>query len=161
MPMVSVAGDLPAGQTRRVTNEELTRRYGDGEPLAALAEAAGMSVAGLQRRLRRIGVPPRRRPDRAAELNDQEINDALSRHGSISAAARSLGVGRAALTAHAQRLGILPSPAIPGDLAQRYQAGASIPDLAQRYETGTTTIVRWLEATGVPRRPRGRQPRDG
>jgi hypothetical protein len=120
-----------------------------------------MSLAGLQRRLRRIGVPPRRQPDRSATLTDTQITNALAAHGSVSAAAKSLGVGRAALTAQAQRIGVLPGPTIPSGLHERYRQGATIPDLARLHETGTTTIVRWLEATGVPRRPRGRQPQDG
>jgi hypothetical protein len=159
--MSGAARSLPGRQTRVVTNEELARRYGAGESVAALAEAAGMSLAGLQRRLRRIGVPPRRPPDRAMNLTSQQIGEALSEHGSVSAAARALGVGRAAFTAQAQRAGVLPSPPIPGDLGDRYLAGASIPDLARHYDTGSTTIVRWLEAAGVPRRPRGRKPQDG
>lgn len=144
-----------------MTNEELARRYNTGEAIAELAQAAGMSVGGLHQRLRRIGVPPRRRPDRAASLTNQEIADALDAHRSISAAARALGVDRAALTAAARRHQLLPAPTLPADLADRYRDGATIAQLARDHHTSTSVIVGWLDAAGVARRPRGRPTRDG
>jgi len=144
-----------------MTNEELASRYAGGDSLEELAAAAAMSLGGLQERLRRIGVPPRRRAERARALDAEQIAKALVDHGSVAAAARALGVGRAALTAQAQRHGLRPAPAIPTDLAQRYQAGATIAELARHYQRGTTTITLWLDAAGIPRRRRGRQPRDG
>jgi len=48
-----------------MTNEELTARYVAGQSIEKLAAAAGM----LQERLRRIGVPPRRRAERAPGLS--------------------------------------------------------------------------------------------
>jgi len=89
------------------------------------------------------------------------VRTALAGHRSVAAAARALGVGRAAFTARAQHYGLLGGADIPGDLAGRYQAGASIRSLAEHYQVGPTTITRWLDAAGIPRRPQGRHPRDG
>jgi hypothetical protein len=147
-------------QTPTVNNEELARRYNGGEELTDLAQAARMSVGGLQQRLRRIGVPPRRKIDRATTLDAQVLADALQAQGSVSAAARSLGVGRAAFTSAAQRHGLLPRPEVPPDLASRYTGGASVAQLARDYATSTSVIVGWLQAADIPRRPRGRKPRD-
>lgn len=146
---------------RTVDNKELADRYAAGEPLEELAAAAGMSLGGLQERLRRIGEPTRRRKERARSLTREQIAKALADHGSLHAAAQALGVGRGALTAQAQRYGLRPAPAIPSDLAARYRAGASISELARHYEVGTTTVTLWLDVAGVPRRHPGRQPRDG
>jgi len=143
-----------------VDNTELAERYNAGEPTDTLAEEARMSVSGLNRRLRRIGVPPRRTPDKAAKLSKEEIAAALASHRSVAAAARALNVGRAALAAEAQRHGLRTGPGIPPDLGERYRSGATLADLARHYDTGTTTITRWLAAAGVPRRPRGKTPRD-
>jgi hypothetical protein len=149
-------------QTQGVDNDELRRRYTAGEPLTDLAEAANMTVNGLQIRLRRIGVPARRSKDKAHQLNEDQIRNAIHAQQSVAGAARQLGVGRAALAARAQQLGVLPPPAgIPTDLAQRYQDGDSVRVLASTYGVGPTTITRWLDAAGVPRRPRGRQAKDG
>jgi hypothetical protein len=160
--LLEVANQPGPGQTGLVDNAELRRRYEAGEPLADLAEAAAMSRSAIQVRLRRNGVPPRRRqPDSGHELGRDEIQGALANHRSVAAAAKAVGVGRIVFTARAQRLGILPGPDIPSDLAERYQAGASVRDLAEGYGVGKSTITRWLDAAGVARRGPGRQPRDG
>lgn len=122
-----------------VTNEELARRYTAGETVAVLAAAAGMSEGGIYARLSRLGVPRRRTAERAGDLTAGQIADALAANGSVAAAARALGVGRGAFTAHAQRHGLLAAPAIPDDLAGRYADGASIAALAEHYQTGATT----------------------
>lgn len=159
--MSVVVLSLPTRHARRVNNKELVSRYTAGETLRELAAAAGMSLGGLQERLRRLGVPTRRRTEGARALTREQIAEALSAHGSMSAAARALGVGRAALTAQAHRYGLRPAPPFPRDLAKRYQGGATIAELAQHYDVGTTTVTLWLDAAGVPRRRPGRQPRDG
>jgi hypothetical protein len=145
-----------------VDNDELRGRYEAGEPLEALAEAAGMARNGVQARLRRIGVPPlRRQPDSGHELSEAQVRHALQDNRSVAAAARALRVGRGALTTRAQHFGLLAGPEIPVDLAERYEAGGSIRVLAHHYQVGTTTIIRWLDAGAIPRRSQGRQPRDG
>jgi hypothetical protein len=91
-----------------VDNGDLRRRYEAGEPLEALAEAAGMARNGVQARLRRIGGPPRRRrPDSGHELDETQIRKALRDNRSVAAAARALGVGRGALTTRAQHFCLL------------------------------------------------------
>lgn len=159
--MSVVALRAPTRHARRVNNEELVARYRTGEPLTRLAEAAGMSLGGLQERLRRLGVPTRRRPEGARAIPPEQIANALAEHGSISAAARALGVGRGALTAQARRHGLRPAPSVPSDLAKRYEGGATIAELAHHYDVGSTTVTLWLDAAGIPRRRPGRQPRDG
>lgn len=148
-------------QTQRVTNDELTARYLAGENLEGLAGAAGMSLGGLQDRLRRLGVPARRRGEPSRELGAEQIARALAVHGSVAATARALGIGRHALTAQVQRHGLSPAPAMPPDLAERYRAGESIRELATHYQRAPSTIMRWLDGAGIQRRHPGRQPRDG
>ncbi len=148
-------------QTGVVDNQELQRRYQAGDPLADLAAAAGMSLGGLQRRLRRIGVSPRQPRSTVDQLDADQIAAALAAHGSIAAAARALGVGRAALTGRSHRLGVLERPACPSDLAGRYQAGASLTQLAGHYGCSVQTVRTWMIAAGIPLRPAGRRPRDG
>ena len=144
-----------------LTNDELIRRYNANESLASLAQAAGMTRSGLYERLRRLGLPPRLRPG-SASVTDAQIRKALDRHGSVNAAAKALGVTREALTADAQRLGLLaPPPDRPDDLAERYSQLGSLGATAQHYNTSVTTVRRWLRSLGIDRKPAGRQARDG
>ena len=160
--LLEVADESLPGQPVLVDNDELRRRYEAGEAIDSLAEAAAMTTGGLQGRLRRIGVPPRRRQaDSGHDLSEDRVRDALADNRSVAAAARALGVGRAAFTARAQHCGLLAGPDTAADLLERYQAGASIRGLAHAYEAGPTTITRWLHGVGTKTRPQGRQPRDG
>lgn len=140
-----------------LSNDELVRRYRAGDPLAALAADAEMSLGGLQRRLRRLGVPPRRA---ARTAGRDQIEAALRSHGTVSAAARALGVPRNLVTAEAQRLGLRPRPDIPGDLADRYARERSLDALAAHYQVSGPTISRWLHVLGITPQPAGRRPRD-
>jgi transcriptional regulator with XRE-family HTH domain len=142
-----------------LTNDELARRYRSGESLARLATDAGMTVPGVQARLRRIGVPARRQPSKAPRLSKQEIAAALDSHRSINAAAKALEVTRAALMAEAQRHGLRHTLTPPRDLLERYQAGATQTQLADHYGVAVSTVGLWLQASGVARR-RGRRPID-
>lgn len=143
-----------------LTNDELTRRYLDGEPVGDLAAEAGMTRAGVHARLRRIGVPPRKQPSKASQLAKSEIADALDQNGSITATARTLGITRAALMAEAQRHGLRSTLKTPADLLDRHQAGATQTELAAHYGVAASTVGLWLQALGVSRR-RGRRPLDG
>lgn len=149
-------------QTRPVglTNDELTRRYLAGEAIGNLATDAGMTQAGLQARLRRIGVPPRKQASKAPQLTKSQIASALEQHGSINATAKALDITRSALMAEAQRHGLRSTLKIPADLFDRHQAGATQTDLATRYGVAVSTVGLWLQALGVARR-RGRRPLDG
>jgi transposase-like protein len=143
-----------------LTNEDLVRRYQAGERLHDLAAAAEMSRSGLYDRLRRLGQPPR--ATSAGSAADQEIRDALVESGSISAAAKALGVPRDALIADAHRLGLRSRPSrLPADLVERYEEERSLQALAEHYSVSPPTISRWLRSLGVPRQPPGRRPRDG
>ena len=143
-----------------LTNEELIRRYNAGEPLTALAQAAEMTRSGLYERLRRLGLPTRR-PAALTTVTDDQIRTAIADHGSVNAAAKVLGVTREALTADAQRLGLLEPPADrPADLAQQYNELGSLQATATHYNTSITTTRRWLRSLGINRKPAGRQPRD-
>lgn len=157
------ACSVPPGKMPPVglTNDELIRRYNANEPLAALAQAADMTRSGLYERLRRLGLPPRSKPG-SATVTDAQIRHALDHHGSVNAAAKALGVTREALTADAQRLGLLaPPPDRPADLAERYRQLGSLEATAKHYNTSITTIRRWLRSLGIHRKPAGRQARDG
>jgi hypothetical protein len=153
---------IPAGKLAGVglTNDELIRRYHAGEPLDQLAAAADMTLSGVQARLRRLNVPPRRKTA-AAKPTAKQIEAALKHHQSINAAAKALDVTRTWLAAEAQRLGLRHSFDPPDDLLQRHHAGATQAQLAEHYHTAASTIGYWLQALGVPRPPRGRRPRDG
>lgn len=142
-----------------LTNDELARRYQAGQPLAQLAVEAGMTIPGVQARLRRIGVPARRQPSRAPLLPKQQIADALDTHRSINAAAKALGITRAALMAEAHRHGLRRTLTPPRDLLDRYHAGATQTQLADHYGVAVSTVGLWLQAKGVTRR-RGRRPID-
>ena len=144
-----------------LTNDELIRRYNANEPLASLAQATGMTRSGLYERLRRLGLPPRNQPG-STTVTDAQIRNALNQHGSVNAAAKALGVTREALTADAQRLGLLaPPPDRPDDLAERYGQLGSLEATAKFYNTSVTTVRRWLRSLGIDRKPAGRQARDG
>jgi hypothetical protein len=143
-----------------LTNDELSRRYRAGEPLAELATAADMTISGVQARLRRIGVPARRQPSQAPRLPKKAIAAALNTHGSINAAAKQLGITRAALMAEAQRHGLRYTLTPPRDLHDRYHAGATQTQLAAHYGVAVSTVGLWLQAGGITRR-RGRRPLDG
>jgi Helix-turn-helix domain len=142
-----------------LTNDELARRYRAGEPLPQLAVDTGMSVSGVQARLRRIGVPARRQPSKAARLPKDAIAQALDTHGSINAAAKQLGITRAALMAEAHRHGLRHALTVPQDLLDRYQRGATQTELAAHYGVAASTVGMWLQAHGITRR-RGRRPID-
>ena len=48
------------------------------------------------------------------------------------------------------------------DLARKYlDQGRSLESIAQTYKVSPVTVSRWLEARGIPRRPRGRPRKDG
>jgi hypothetical protein len=143
-----------------LTNDELIRRYQNDEPLDQLAAAAEMAVSGLHARLRRLGVPPRRKPA-AAKPTAEQVGTALQQHGSVNAAAKALGVPRAWLAAEAQRLGLRHSFEPPADLLERHHAGATQAQLAEHYQTAASTVGHWLHALGEPPPPRGPRPRDG
>lgn len=143
-----------------LSNDELTRRYLAREPLSDLAAAADMTVSGVQARLRRIGVPSRKQPSKAPQLSKETIAAALEQHGSSNAAAKALGVTRAALVAEAQRYGLRTTFNTPADLRTRYQAGATQTELAAHYGVAVSTVGLWLQALGITRR-RGRRPIDG
>lgn len=154
---------VPPGKMPLVglTNDELIRRYNANEPLASLAQAADMTRSGLYERLRRLGLPPRIKPG-STTVTDARIREALDHHGSVNAAAKALGVTREALTADAQRLGLLPPPPDrPADLAESYRQLGSLEATAMHYNTSVTTVRRWLRSLGVDRKPAGRQARDG
>jgi DNA invertase Pin-like site-specific DNA recombinase len=143
-----------------LTNDELTRRYKAGEPLAALAEAAEMTRSGLYERLRRLKLPPRRQPTERP-LTQAQLRRALNTHGSVNAAAAALGVSRENFTADAQRYGLLdPPPERPADLAQQYNQLGSLEATAAHYKVSVSTIRRWLRSLGVERKRSGRQARD-
>jgi hypothetical protein len=144
-----------------LTNDELIRRYQAGESLGSLAAAAEMALSGVQARLRRLGVPPRRKPSTAASFTAEQIGAALEQHQSINATAKALGVTRGWLSAEAQRLGLRRSFEPPGDLLERYHAGATQAQLADHYQTATSTVGHWLHALGEPAPTRGPRPRDG
>ncbi len=150
------------GQTQTVglRNDDLTRRYLAGEPLRDLAAAADMTVSGVQARLRRIGVPPRKQPSKAPHLSKETIAAALDQHGSIDAAAKALGVTWPALRAEAQLHGLRGAPNAPADLLSRYQAGATQTELAAHCGVAVSTVGLWLQTLGIARR-RGRRPIDG
>lgn len=142
-----------------LSDEELARRcQGGEESVLGLAVAAGMSVSGLQRRLRRIGVPPRR-SERAGALEISDVSAALAEHGSIRAAAGALGISRPGLVALARRHGLAEAGDLPAGLVESYQAGASMADLAQDHGVSTATVSYWLRGVGLAPRPRGRRPR--
>jgi hypothetical protein len=143
-----------------LTNDELTRRYQNGEPLEPLAAAADMTLSGVQARLRRLNVPPRRKTA-AGKPTAKQVRTALKQHQSINAAAKALGVTRPWLAAEAQRLGLRHSFDPPADLLQRHHAGANQAQLAELYHTAASTIGHWLHALGEPPPARGRRPRDG
>jgi hypothetical protein len=158
----SISRGAPGGHNRHVglDNDELARRYRAGEALDQLAADADMTVNGVQARLRRIGVPPRRQPSKASRLPKATIAAALDQHGSINAAAKHLGITRAALMAEAQRHGLRHTLDPPEDLLHRYHAGATQTDLAAHYGVATSTVGLWLQSHGITRR-RGRPPIDG
>lgn len=143
-----------------LTNDELIRRYQNHEPLEQLAAAAEMAISGLHARLRRLGVPPRRNTA-AAKPTTEQVSAALQQHGSINAAAKTLGVTRGWLAAEAQRLGLRHSFDPPADLLQRHHGGATQAQLAEHYQTAASTVGHWLHALGEPPPPRGPRPRDG
>ena len=92
--------------------------------------------AVVRSRSRCCGVAGRRTEEeltpapRGIALTEDQVRHALANNRSVAAAARTLGVGRAALTARAQHYGLLAGPDVPADLAKRYKAGASIRDLS-------------------------------
>jgi hypothetical protein len=141
-----------------LTNDELTARYQAGETLGDLAAAADMTLSGVQARLRRLGVPPRRK---TANPTEAQVRAALDQQRSLAAAAADLGVTRSWLGAEAQRLGLRHSFDPPADLLERHRAGATQAELAEHYQTAASTIGYWLQALGAPRPARGRRPRDG
>lgn len=143
-----------------LTNDELTRRYLSGDTIEDLAADAGMTRSGVQARLRRIGVPPRTQPSKAPHLSKNQIAAALDHSGSISAAAKALGITRSALTAEAQRHGLRSTLKTPADLLDRHREGATQTELASHYGVAVSTVGVWLQALGVTRR-RGRRPLDG
>ncbi|MHB1445866.1 MAG: hypothetical protein ACYCTI_02215 [Acidimicrobiales bacterium] len=126
--------------------------------MLGLAGAAGMSVSGLQRRLRRIGVPPRR-SERAGALEVSAVGAALAEHDSIRAAAGALGISRGALVALARRHGLVEAADVPAGLVESYPAGASVARLARDHGVSTATVSYWLRGVGLQLRPRGRRPR--
>jgi transcriptional regulator with XRE-family HTH domain len=142
-----------------LSDEELARRYAAGdESVLELAEAAGMSPSGLQRRLRRIGVPPRR-SERTGALDASAVSSALSEHRSVRAAAAALGISRPALVALARRHGLAEKGSVPAGLVECYREGASVAELARAHGVSTGTISYWLRGAGLEVRPRGRPPR--
>jgi hypothetical protein len=143
-----------------LTNDELTRRYQSGEALDQLADAAEMTLSGVQARLRRLGVPPRRQTA-DTKPTPKQVKAALKQHQSINATAKALGVTRPWLAAEAQRLDLRHSYDPPADLLERHRAGATQTQLAEHYRTAASTIGHWLHALGQPPPPRGRRPRDG
>jgi hypothetical protein len=143
-----------------LTNDQLTARYQAGESLASLADAAEMTLSGVQARLRRLGVPPRRKTA-AASPTEAQVRAELDQQRSLAASAAELGVTRSWLGAEAQRLGLRHSFDPPADLLERYRNGATQTQLAQHYHAAASTIGYWLHALGAPRPARGRRPRDG
>ena len=142
-----------------LSDDELARRYREGrDSLTELARAAAMSVSGLQRRLRRLGVAPQRRSPRPS-LSAEALASALASYGSARAAAAALGIGRAALVAEAQRHGLAHALEVPDDLVAAYQSGSSLDELARRYKVSKATVSHWLRASGATLRPPGRPPR--
>ena len=142
-----------------LSDEELARRYQASEQsVLELAEAAGMSPSGLQRRLRRIGVPPRR-SERAGAVDASAVAAALSEHRSVRAAAASLGISRPALVALARRHGLAEEGSVPAGLVESYREGASVAELARAHGVSTGTVSYWLRGSGLNLRPRGRPPR--
>lgn len=129
-------------------------------PTRPRAQPALQLDAGLQARLRRIGVPPRKQASKASQLTKSQIASALEQHGSINATAKALDITRSALMAEAQRHGLRSALNIPADLFDRHQAGATQTDLATHYGVAVSTVGLWLQALGVARR-RGRRPLDG
>ena len=141
---------VPAGKLADVglTNDEL-------------AAAADMTLSGVQARLRRLSVPPRRKTA-AAKTTAKQVEAALMSAAPVDQrAAKALGVTRPWLAAEAQRLGLRRSFDPPADLLQRHHAGANQARLAEPYYTAVSTIGHWLHALGEPPQPRGRRPRDG
>lgn len=141
-----------------LTDDQLTERYLQGEPLKALAEQAEQSLNALNGRLRRLGLPLRKPP--AAPLDEGTIRAALEEHGSVRAAALTLGVDRRRFAAEAARLGLIAGIDVPADLVERYTAGATQYELAGVYGVHQSTVAGWLREAGVPARRRGRVPRN-
>jgi hypothetical protein len=141
-------------------DEDLVRRYTTGDSVRALAEDAEMTLAGVLGPLRRLGVPPPTSTP-SGPLGETVIREALLEHGSISAAAKALGVTRNTLTGEAVRLGVVQcSVDIPPDLADRYRTERSLARVAAHYGVSIPTVSRWLNMIGVPRQRGGRRPRD-
>ena len=70
------------------------------------AADADVTVSGVQTRLRRLGVPPRRNP--TAKPNQTQVRAALGQHRTLPTAAQTLGVNGSWLAAEAQRLRATP-----------------------------------------------------
>ena len=143
-----------------LTNDELAHRYRAGEPLDQLAADADMTVNGVQARLRRIGVPPRRQPSKASRLTKDTIAAALDQHGSINAAAKAPRHHPRRPHGRSPTPRATPYPRPTPDLLDRYNAGATQTDLAAHYGVATSTVGIWLQTHGITRR-RGRRPFDG
>lgn len=125
-------------------------------PVGEIAAECGVDPSTVWRALRRHGIELRG-PAGRRHVTDDQIHGALAEAPSIRDAARCLGLHPDSLYDRARRAGLLPTwPVGPDDIADRYQAGASVAALADAEGVSPRTVRRWLRSRGATMRPAGR-----
>jgi hypothetical protein len=142
--------------------DELARRYIAGEPLADIARLAGVAAPTLVNRLRRAGVPSRRRTRRDHAL--EELRN-LEAPETADALAERYGVTPGTIRTWAARAGIpLVTPRrprsprallpLPPEIVDRYLAGERTARLAAELGLTSWALRCRLRRRGITRPPR-------
>lgn len=145
-----------------LTNDAIAARYlAKRLPVERIAEQAGLTTAGLYRRLQAMGVSGERATSWGGVLTREYLEQALEDGVPLRVLARQVGCSTASVYEWLRKHGLYAS-SDARDLARvrkMYERGASIQQVASRLNVHRRTATRMLHEAGVEMRPAGR--RDG
>lgn len=139
---------------------DVRERYERGDHLADIAAALHISVVQVQRLRAEAGCDLRRKP-----LDRAEVVRLYAEVRSVEKVAERLGTVAAAVRYHLKHAGV--DVRKPGDngrqtpaetraeAVRRYAAGVPPVEIMRALEVSESSLLRWVRAAGVPRRPTG------
>lgn len=161
---------MPRGAKPHFTPEqdqEIARRYADGEAVRAIAASYGVTYPAVANALKRCGVVMRTKSDygwRATPDNRAELVRLFKAGLSVPRIGRQVGTSNDTVSRILREEGIQPryggqNHRFKGEtvkeLAAEYLNGASLTQLAERYGGSHRVIANTLARAGVERRQKG------